>query len=237
MARRAVKRAIADGAAYPKKVDFSFYTAGTGNAGPTIVSATFLLLCTPALGFAGGVPEEREPWSDARDVAFESLQGATRRCRLLDCPDAFTLGTALLEEFPGAPLDVTSRFSTAPEIWNGLFGLSKRLIPDALLADRGAMQNLALFSEPVVRAVDAVVGAENVMKVDVTDDRGEVFTVEHGHDDLETAVGLATAAFGVEVLAGRIAPGIFWPADLPDDVADRICATVKADPGTYLWSE
>ena len=36
------------------KLEFSFFTSGTGGAGPTIVSATFLLLCTPAACYAGG---------------------------------------------------------------------------------------------------------------------------------------------------------------------------------------
>ncbi|KAH8056017.1 hypothetical protein JL722_7844 [Aureococcus anophagefferens] len=97
------------------------------------------------------------------------------------------------------------------------------------------MQALALFSEPVVRAVDALVGSTNVMKVDVTDDRGVVRTLEHGHDDLETAVGLATAAFGKELLDGAVAPGIYWPSDLPPDVSDRICDVVREDAGTFLW--
>jgi saccharopine dehydrogenase-like NADP-dependent oxidoreductase len=37
-----------------EKLDLSFFTAGTGNAGPTIVSATFLLLCQDALTYFGG---------------------------------------------------------------------------------------------------------------------------------------------------------------------------------------
>lgn len=236
MAKRGVARA-ADAGAAPRAVEYAFYTAGTGNAGPTIVSATFLLLVTPALCYEGGALVERDAWSDARDVPFRSLGGATRRCRLLDCPDAYTLGASVLGDFPDAPLSVSSRFSTEPELWNGLFGLSKRLVPDALLADRDAMQALALFSEPVVRAVDALVGSTNVMKVDVTDDRGVVRTLEHGHDDLETAVGLATAAFGKELLDGAVAPGIYWPSDLPPDVSDRICDVVREDAGTFLWEE
>ena len=192
---------------------------------------------TPALCYEGGALVERDAWSDARDVPFRSLGGATRRCRLLDCPDAYTLGASVLGDFPDAPLSVSSRFSTEPELWNGLFGLSKRVVPDALLADRDAMQALALFSEPVVRAVDALVGSTNVMKVDVTDDRGVVRTLEHGHDDLETAVGLATAAFGKELLEGAVAPGIYWPSDLPPDVSDRICDVVREDAGTFLWEE
>jgi hypothetical protein len=54
-----------DGVSPPEeRVDLSFFTAGTGNAGATIVSATFLLLCLPALTYLAGAAVEREPWSD-----------------------------------------------------------------------------------------------------------------------------------------------------------------------------
>ena len=67
---------------------------------------------------------------------------------MLDCPDVLTVATAL--DVPR----VSSRFSTAPEIWNELFGAAKTFLPASLLSNRAAMQNLALFSEPIVRAVD-----------------------------------------------------------------------------------
>ncbi|KAH8056016.1 hypothetical protein JL722_7843 [Aureococcus anophagefferens] len=59
MAKRGVAGA-ADAGAAPRAVAYSFYTAGTGNAGPTIVSATFLLLVTPALCYEGGALVERD---------------------------------------------------------------------------------------------------------------------------------------------------------------------------------
>jgi hypothetical protein len=51
-------------------VEMSFFTAGTGNAGATIVSATFLLLCQPALTLVKGRRVETPPWSSPRAVDF-----------------------------------------------------------------------------------------------------------------------------------------------------------------------
>lgn len=51
-------------------VELSFFTAGTGNAGATIVSATFLLLCQPALTFLQGCRVDAPPWSSPRAVDF-----------------------------------------------------------------------------------------------------------------------------------------------------------------------
>ena len=42
------------GTAGEENVELSFFTAGTGNAGATIVSATFLLLAQKALTYAKG---------------------------------------------------------------------------------------------------------------------------------------------------------------------------------------
>lgn len=53
-----------------ERVDLSFFTAGTGGAGVTIVSATFLLLCQPALCYKNGVQTDETPWSSPRLVDF-----------------------------------------------------------------------------------------------------------------------------------------------------------------------
>ena len=82
-----------------------------------------------------------------------------KACLLLDNPDVPTSAEAL-----GVP-NACSRFGTAPGFWNDLFG-GMKLLPDALLADKGAMQNLAVFSMPIIRTVDALVGATNAMRVD-----------------------------------------------------------------------
>jgi len=210
-----------------ESLDFSFFTAGTGNAGPTIVSATFLLLCTPALVFEGGNKVDREAWSDARDVDFGD--NGVRKVRLLDCPDVLTVAKAL--KIP----NVSSRFSTAPEVWNQLFGVSKAVMPASLLSDRAKMQALAIFSEPIVRFVDNIVGAANVMRIDATAG-GKKVTLVHGHEDLENAVGIATAAFAIQLVQNRIEPGIHWPSELSPDNRNAIVEMLLAQPGTFAWT-
>ena len=69
-----------------KSVDYSFFTAGTGNAGPTIVSATFLLLATEALTYLDGERVDVEPWTGKKDVDFGGNVGS-RPVWLLDNPD------------------------------------------------------------------------------------------------------------------------------------------------------
>ena len=206
-------------------LEFSFFTSGTGGAGPTIVSATFLLLCTPAAVYADGAIIEREPWTGKRTADFGPGVGA-RDVYLLDNPDVPTCAEAL-----GAR-SASSSFGTAPAFWNDLFGAMK-LLPRSLLADRGAMQNLADFSMPIIRTVDALVGGINAMRVDAKAADGDAVTLRVAHGDLEDCVGQATAAFGMELLRGGIAPGCWYPAELPVAARDRILAVVEE--GAIVW--
>ena len=208
-------------------LDLSFFTAGTGNAGPTIVSATFLLLATPALNWVKGNPVKKEPWTERRDVDF-GPRVKTKPIWLLDNPDVPTTATSL-----GVP-NVSSRFGTDPLFWNYLFGAMKA-IPQSLLYNRDAMQGFALFSEPIIRLVDKLVGATNAMRVDAkTADGKHVVTTRIVHPDLEQCVGLATAAFCIEVLKGTVPPGIWYPAELPPQARSNILEAAKEESIDYM---
>lgn len=208
-----------DGPAPEEDLTLSFFTAGTGNAGATIVSATFLLLAQTALTYAAGREVEMEPWTRPLEVDFGAGIGR-RTVRLLDNPDVYTTQQAL-----GTP-SVASRFATAPGVWNQLFGAAKAL-PTSLLANREAMQSLSIFSLPIIRAVDKLVGATNSMRVEASNgDSNVTFLVTH--DDLEECVGLATAAFALEMLEpGACPPGVFFPAELPQPLRAAILSRVK----------
>ena len=84
----------------------------------------------------------------------------------------------------GVPF-VSSRFGTAPQPWNYLFGAMKAL-PPALLGDKDKMQALSLFSEPIIRAVDLLVGATNAMRVDAFAPGNETpaLTLRVAHEEL-----------------------------------------------------
>jgi len=241
-------------------VEYSFFTAGTGNAGPTIVSATFLLLATPVLTYLNSKPLKVEPWTSPRTIDFggklsqvvvggngNGNNGLSQKpVWLLDNPDVPTTATALLSSsfrkssYPNNNnnnvninnVNVSSRFGTDPLVWNYLFGMIKTVVPVELLKNQKLMQNFALFSEPIIRLVDKFVGATNAMRVDVTitttkttkttkqttdqnnnddnnndennNNKKKKKTSLIVHPDLERCVGLATAAFAVEVLKSSL---------------------------------
>ena len=72
-----------------EKLEFSFFTAGTGGAGPTIVSATFLLLATEVAMYVDGELVENEPWLDRQVRDFGEGVGS-HECFTLDNPDVPT---------------------------------------------------------------------------------------------------------------------------------------------------
>ena len=76
---------------------------------------------------------------------------------------------------------------------------------------------------PIIRTVDALVGGTNAMRVDAWAANGTQVTLRVAHKELESCVGQATAAFGLELLrGGRVAPGCWFPAELPQPARGRL---------------
>lgn len=58
---------------------------------------------------------------------------------------------------------------------------------------------------------------------------GRVVTARVAHDDLENCVGIGTAAFAMEVLLGRVPPGVHFPPGLWEASGRAILGRVKRD--------
>lgn len=232
-----LKRSNTEGDVEIESIDYSFFTAGTGNAGPTIVSATFLLLATPVITFFNGQRKDIEPWTEMKDIDFGKNIGQ-KPVWLLDNPDVPT--TALYVTKDQKPPNCSSRFGTDPLPWNYLFGAMKAL-PRDLLYNRDAMQNFSLFSEPIIRLVDKLVGATNAMRVDVTGKtkggQKKKVTLRMAHPNLEQCVGLATAAFALEcvdsVSERTVEPGVWFPVELGKQARENILRIAKEDTFVY----
>lgn len=106
------------------------------------------------------------------------------------------------------------------------------------------MQNFALFSEPIIRFVDLLVGATNAMRVDVTaktkKGKKTTTTLRMAHPDLEQCVGLATAAFALELASSvkdkdgaTIQPGVWFPVELEKKARENILQISKEEAFVY----
>jgi hypothetical protein len=123
-----------------------------------------------------------------------------------------------------------------------------KLLPHELLINRAAMQAVALFSMPVIRVVDKLVGATNAMRVDAEGkaeagiSQSKTVTLRCVHPDLEDCVGQATAAFVLEMLRGRsgtasseqtIPAGVWYPAELQARARKNILNVVREN--ALVW--
>ena len=199
-------------------IELSFYTAGTGDSGAAIVAATFLLLQEEPSIYAGGERAKRRdaggaaaalplrPWDDPRVVDFGGplpREGTT--VWTLDNPETETVHRAL-----GTP-NISSRFATAPQIWNLLFLATRLLVPARLLANRGFAMGIAKFSMPVIRFVDKLVGSRNAMHCRAVGKDGTECAIRVQHSRLEVSTCGRRAGRGGGLTDNRAASGWALP--------------------------
>jgi saccharopine dehydrogenase-like NADP-dependent oxidoreductase len=186
---------------------FSFFTAGSGGAGATLLVATFLILSEQALTIQKGRRREVQAMKEYSTANFGAVIGDR------DVAHLNLLETASIHD----TLDVgsvTSLFGTAPNFWNALLGLMAQLPPD-ILANEDLMRKLSIFSLPIVRVVDYFAGASNAMVCDITSDKVPELKASaiYAHDNLEPCVGECVVAFGCAVLSGAVPPGVMFPEE------------------------
>lgn len=204
-----------------ESVDFLFFTAGSGGAGPTILTATFLLLGEEALCYEQSRQIYRKPGSILRrNVDFGPGIGP-RDLALLGLIEA----ESCFASAKGRVKNTATYFGTAPPVWNTLFQLMTAVIPGPVLRNRDLMGAFGSLSLPMVRAVDNLVGGANGIRVNLLNNKKEVIrTAILSHASLEDCVGEAIALFGLEMAgmlpahtqeAKALPPGVYFPEEIP----------------------
>ena len=198
-------------------VSFTFFTAGSGGAGETILTATFLLLGEDVMVYQGGKPVFFKTATSPVTVDFGPGIGSREavRLNLIECESCFQSSK---ESFP--KLSVETRFGTAPRLWNRLFSTMALALPQTMLQNRRAMKALAAVSLPMVRFVDSFVGSANGMHVQVITPAG-TRTALLTHKDLEAEVGACLSDFALHLLelssrGGERSHGVWFPEEIPD---------------------
>ena len=196
-----------EGRGAPVSVSFSYFTAGTGGAGATILATSLLLCGEEALVYRDGVPTRFPPVSGRKVVDFG--KGGRRETFLYNLPETESCHSVL-----GVP-NVSARFGTSPGIWNGAMAALAALLPRSVLADPRNALAAAKLLEPLVRAVDAAVGEATAIRVDVSfGGNGGTLSSRFVHDSLSESVGNCVAAFALDALEKeRGAEGVFWPEE------------------------
>ena len=206
-----------------ESICFDFFTAGSGNAGTTIITATFLILGEDVLIYEDGARIYRRSASDTRVVKFGDIVGEREvtRLNLIEC-ESNHVCTGVR--------NVQTYFGTAPPLWNTLFALMASVVPQKILQNREWMEKLAVFSMPMIRFIDSFVGSTNSIKVTLTLKDGSQRETLMTHPDLQEAVGDALAAFVVHMLDHDKEPlpsGVFYPEEMPPSYRKTVLESIK----------
>eukprot|EP00897_Mesotaenium_endlicherianum_P002731 jgi/Mesen1/2486/ME000159S01610 len=214
----------------PKSLRYSYFTAGTGGAGPTILATSFLLLGEPALAYLDGKEVEVKAYSGHKVVDFGKIIGR-RSVYLLNLPEVGSAHSVL-----GLP-SVSARFGTAPQLWNWGMQLMALLVPPEVLKSRSAVEGMVARLDPVVRLVDGLAGERVAMRVDLECDDGTKTVALYSHKYLSKSVGQSTAAFALAMLEGATQPGVWFPEEEEGVSVDaRQTLLQRASKGTTVYA-
>ncbi|EOY32767.1 Saccharopine dehydrogenase isoform 2 [Theobroma cacao] len=211
MAAELVRAARSESKGEPERLRFSYYTAGSGGAGPTILATSFLLLGEEVVAYNRGQKIKLKPFTGMLNVDFGKGIGK-RDVYLLNLPEVRSAHEVL--EVP----TVSARFGTAPFFWNWGMEAMTNLLPTEFLRDRSKVQQLVQLFDPLVRAVDGIAGERVSMRVDLECSDGRNTLALFSHRRLSVLVGSATAAFALAILEGSTQPGVWFPEE-PEGIA------------------
>uniref|UniRef100_A0A0E0BNN9 Saccharopine dehydrogenase NADP binding domain-containing protein n=1 Tax=Oryza glumipatula TaxID=40148 RepID=A0A0E0BNN9_9ORYZ len=132
--------------------------AGTGGAGPTILTTSFLLLAEDVIAYNKGEEIKLKPYSGALSIDFG--KGVRKKnVYLLNLPEVKSAYKVL-----GVPT-VSARFGTAPFFWNWGMQAFANFLPVEFLRDKNKVIKLVGFVDPFVRAIDGIAGERVSMRV------------------------------------------------------------------------
>jgi len=139
---------------------FFYYTAGSGGAGPTILTTSFLLLGEDVIAYNKGEEIKLKPYSGALNIDFG--KGIRKKnVYLLNLPEVKSAFKIL-----GVPT-VSARFGTYPFFWNWGMQAFANFLPVEFLRDKNKVQKLVKSVDPLVRAIDVIAGERVSMRVDL----------------------------------------------------------------------
>jgi len=229
MAKQLIHNAMQQNSSLTPKdlsIEFSFFTAGSGGAGVTLLVATFLILAEKALTVVSGRRKPVQAMKEYSRINFGSIVGDK------DVAHLNLLETASIHDKLGVG-NVKSLFGTAPTFWNSLLGVMAQF-PSSLLADEPIMKKLAIFSLPIVRVVDYFAGATNAMRCDLyyrkndqNVDTSNSMSALYAHENLEPCVGECVVAFCAALLSKRVEPGVWFPEEAIKVEDDDVKAVLK----------
>ncbi len=189
-----------------KKVEFLYFMAGTGGAGPAVMSSTFLLTGVPAIEYVDGLPVEHQAFTGRQKVQFMEPLGE-RATFYLELPEAHSCF-----ETYNVP-NVLVKFGTAPEASNIATYLTGKLAPQSILRDTARVANYVKTCAPFLELMDKFVGSHMGLRVNVDGNDGIKRCMQFYNPCTIKASGVIIAHQVLEVANKKVKPGVWWPEE------------------------
>lgn len=240
-------------------VRFNYFTAGLGGSGDVNLYITNLGFGEPMVQHDGGTTRPYRALSGSplgkvsfflegngpgniggfgNDVAKDRI--GARTVFAWPFPEAATVPREL-----NATGDSSAAMGTAPDAWNVMLGALVSIVPRPWWRSKRFSKFLADFSQPLVKATDALlklaspdgVGETHAMRVDVTTERGSAASVVQAHESFRRCVGQSCAEFALDALEDP-SPGVRLPEQRYRDEPSRrrILGRLTRTPGTIAYT-
>ncbi|KAJ4771868.1 hypothetical protein LUZ62_064491 [Rhynchospora pubera] len=211
MAAKLVDAARNRDGATPESLRFSYYVAGSGGVGPTMLLSCMYLLDEEAIAYDKGKEVKLKPYSGVLNIDFGEGIGK-KDAYLLNLPEVRSAHQIL--KVP----TVSARFGSDPFFWNWAMQASARFLPKEFLRDKNKVFKIVQSIDPLVRIVDEISGQSLSMRVDLNCTDGKKKVGLFTHKKLSVSAGYAAAAFVLAVLEGSTKPGVWFPEE-PEGIA------------------
>jgi hypothetical protein len=207
-----------------KKVEFHYFMAGTGGAGPAVMSSTFLLTGVPAIEYVDGLPVQHQAFTGRERVQFLEPVGK-RATFYLELPEAHSCFETY--QVP----NILVKFGTSPEASNIATYLTGKFAPKGLLRDTERVARYVESCAPFLELMDKWVGSHMALRVDVHGNDGIKRCMQFYNPCTIKASGVMIAHQVLEVVHGKVKPGVWWPEEA---IVDKLPFLKKGAIGSRL---
>lgn len=199
----------------PEKIELYYGVVGSGGAGETVMTTTFLGLTEPFTVWQDGQWLKKRPYSEKQTVQFSDPVGKTN-VYWFDVAETFTFA----ESFPVKT--VITKFGSVPDIYNQLTR-AMTFLPFGLLKNARIIKGLSKISYGMTQITDRFSGVGVAMQAMVTGKKAgksTQVTVEMVHDHTAIAAGQGVGIVAELLLDGHISQKGLYPVEqiIPTDL-------------------
>lgn len=199
----------------PEKIELYYGVAGSGGAGETVMTTTFLGLLESFMVWQEGQWLNKRPYSEPQQVHFPEPIGKAN-VYWFDVAETFTFK----ESFPVQT--VITKFGSLPDIYNQLTR-AMTLLPARILKNPYVIQGLSKISYGMTQISDRLTGVGVAMRAIITgtkDNQPKTIQVDFVHENTAIAAGQGVSLIAELLLEQRINQVGLYPVEqiVPSDL-------------------